>query len=68
MRPGIYGNLFDNEIDGLGTFGRRMGIYYLSGLKDDHRLAALAQTEIFSGDQAIRRSEAGRSHQTAADR
>ncbi|EIU3538698.1 MULTISPECIES: VirB4 family type IV secretion system protein [Pseudomonas] len=47
VRPGIYGNLFDNEIDGLGTFGRRMGIYNLSGLKDDHRLAALAQTEIF---------------------
>lgn len=44
---GPYANMFDNVMDDLGTEGKKIGIYNLSGLKDIPELAALAQREIF---------------------
>lgn len=47
VQGGAYGNLFDNVVDGIGDINKRIGVYNLSGLKDNHKLAALAQSEIF---------------------
>lgn len=47
VQGGTYGNLFDNVVDGIGDLNKRLAVYNLSGVKDNEKLAALAQTEIF---------------------
>lgn len=44
---GALASLFDNVEDGIGDLKKRIQVYNLSGLKDNHRLAGLAQSEIF---------------------
>lgn len=44
---GMYGNLFDNIEDGVGTLDKRLAVYNLAGVKDKPELAQLAMNEIF---------------------
>lgn len=47
LRGGMYGGLFDNVEDGIGTLDRRVAAYNLAGVKDTPELAALAMNELF---------------------
>lgn len=47
VRGGMYGNLFDNEVDGIGQMDKRLAVYNLAGVKDMPELAQLVMNEIF---------------------
>lgn len=47
VRGGIYGNLFDNAEDGIGSLDKRVSVYNLQGVKDKPELAQLVMNEIF---------------------
>ncbi|MFA0012011.1 VirB4 family type IV secretion system protein [Vibrio lentus] len=46
-RGGIYGNLFDNEVDAIGVLNKPFSVYNTEGVKDTPALAQLVNTEIF---------------------
>ncbi|WP_263147672.1 hypothetical protein [Pseudomonas sp. RIT-PI-AD] len=47
VRGGMYGNLFDNKVDGIGQIDKRLAVYNLAGVKDMPELAQLVMNEIF---------------------
>lgn len=47
VQGGLYGNLMDNEVDGVGHLNKRVAAYNLSGVKDKQEMAQLAINEIF---------------------
>ncbi|MNJ54543.1 AAA-like domain protein [compost metagenome] len=47
MKGGLNGNLFDNQVDGIGELTKRLAVYNLSGVKDKPQLAQLVMNEIF---------------------
>ncbi|EMA4529680.1 hypothetical protein U3C01_006606 [Pseudomonas aeruginosa] len=47
VRGGMYGNLFDNKVDGIGQMDKRLAVYNLAGVKDMPELAQLVMNEIF---------------------
>lgn len=46
-RGGIYGNLFDNDVDAIGAIDKPYSVYNTEGVKDSPKLAELVNTEIF---------------------
>ncbi len=47
VKGGLNGNLFDNQVDGIGELTKRLAVYNLSGVKDKPQLAQLVMNEIF---------------------
>ncbi|WP_178306554.1 VirB4 family type IV secretion system protein [Vibrio algicola] len=46
-RGNIYGQLFDNDIDAIGVLDKPVSVYNTQGVKDNPKIAALVNTEIF---------------------
>ncbi len=46
-KGGLYGNLFDNVEDAIGTLDKPYSVYNIEGVKDSPTLASLVNTEIF---------------------
>lgn len=46
-RGGLYGRLFDNDVDAIGVLDKPFSVYNTEGVKDSPRLAALVNTELF---------------------
>lgn len=47
LRGNLYGNFFDNDVDGVGALDKRFAAYNLGAVKDMPDLAKLAMNEIF---------------------
>lgn len=46
-RGNIYGNLFDNDQDSIGMLDKPVSVYNTEGVKDNPKIAALVNSEIF---------------------
>ncbi|MDD9158089.1 type IV secretion system protein B4 [Aliivibrio sp. S4TY2] len=46
-RGGLYGNLFDNDVDAIGVLDKPFSVYNTEGVKDYPKLATLVNTELF---------------------
>lgn len=46
-RGNMYGNLFDNDIDAIGVLDKPVSVYNTEGVKDNPKIAALVNSEIF---------------------
>lgn len=47
LKGGMYGDLFDNVEDGVGTLDKKVAVYNLASVKDTPALASLAMNEVF---------------------
>lgn len=47
VRGGVYGKIFDNDIDGVGVLNKKVSVYNLSQVKDNKELASLVNNEIY---------------------